>query len=183
MEREHRNIRWMSRLGYQLPVAANSAILLLTNLVAIILSAASAFMLLGIRGEATGTGVSTWVRRVMVALVMLMVILLLPLVGNVVKQKRQGQTRPLTYPVAAHVQDAVTSYLDTVPGVTLITIARVSSEPASAVSIMLAAQESMPVGLKDELTRIVQEVRGGNPSVRIIALREVGEKVLESEGS
>ena len=164
----------------QLPVAANSAILLLTNLVAIILSAASAFVLLGIRGEATGTGVSPWARRVFVVLIMLTVILLLPLMSNVVKQKRQGQTRPLTYPVATHVQEAVTDYLETVPGVTLITIARVSVEPASAVSIMLAVPESLPAGLKEELTRIVQEVRGGNPSVRIIALQEASEEVLEA---
>jgi uncharacterized hydrophobic protein (TIGR00271 family) len=165
----------------QLPVAANSAILLLTNLVAIILSAAGAFMLLGIRGEATGTHVTPWARRVFVALIMLTVILLLPLMSNVVNQKRQGQTRPLTYPVAAHVQEAVTDYLETVSDVTLITIARVSVEPASAVTIMLAAPDSLPAGLKDTLTKIVHEARGGNPSVRIIALQEAREEQQAAE--
>ena len=157
-------------------VAANSAILLLTNLVAIILSAAAAFSLLGVstadaRGRAAG-----WTRRVIVVLLMLAVILLLPLASNVAEQKRRGQVRPLTHPVASHVQEAVEEYLDSVPGVTLITIARVSVEPASSVSMLLSASGPLPAGIRDELTRLVHEVRGGNPDVRIIALQAAQEQ-------
>ena len=71
---------------------------------------------------------------------------------------------------------AVKVYLDSVPGVTLITIARFSLEPESDISIMLAAAGDLPAGIKNELTRIVHEVRGGNPTVRILALREVREE-------
>lgn len=71
---------------------------------------------------------------------------------------------------------AVKVYLDSVPGVTLITIARFSLEPKSDISIMLAATGDLPAGIKNELTRIVHEVRGGNPTVRILALREVREE-------
>jgi hypothetical protein len=93
----------------------------------------------------------------------------------VAQQKRRGQARPLNYPVAAHVYEAVAAYLEEVPGVTLITIGRVSMEPASSVSIMLATTGEVPSGTKDELTRLVHEVRGGDPIVRIIVLREVDE--------
>ena len=154
-------------------VAINSTILLLTNLVAIILSAAGAFILLGV--GVTGGSISGWARRVVLLLLMLTLFLLLPLVSNVAEQKRRGQARPLNYPVASHVQEAVSEYLESVPDVTLITIARVSVEPASSVSILLSASAPLPVGTKDELTRLVQQVRGGNTDVRIIALREAQE--------
>jgi uncharacterized hydrophobic protein (TIGR00271 family) len=154
-------------------VAANSAILLLTNLVAIILSAAGAFSLLGIRGKRIQGRVNSWVRKAFLVLVMLAVVLLLPLLSNVVETKRRGQNKPLAYPVAAHVQEEVETYLESFPEVKLVTIGRVSVEPASAVSILPATPAKLPVGLKEELERLVREVRGGNPSVRIIALREV----------
>lgn len=156
-------------------VAANSAILLLTNLVAIILSAACAFSLLGVRGLGSSGGFRSWAPRVILVLVMVALILLLPLMSNVAQQKRRGQTRPLNYPVAAHVYEAVVAYLEKLPRVTLVTIGRVSMEPASSVSIMLATTGELPVGTKNELTRLVHEVRGGDPIVRIIVLREVDE--------
>jgi uncharacterized membrane protein len=163
-------------------VAANAAILLLTNLVAIILSAAGTFRLLGIRGvDITKRGAKSWVRSTFLILIMLSVILLLPLLSNVAEQKRRGQNKPLTYPVAAHVQEAVETYLDSVPGVTLMTIARVSVEPTSAVSILLVTPGKLPVGVKDELTRLVRDVRGGKPTVRIVALREVLEEQSTTE--
>ena len=93
-------------------VAANAAVLLLTNLVAIILSVAGAFLLLGVRGAGTGDQLSGWVRRAIIIMFMVTIVLLLPLISNVVEQKRRGQAKPLTYPVAAHVQEAVEEYLD-----------------------------------------------------------------------
>lgn len=163
-------------------VALNSAILLLTNLVAIILSAAAAFSMLGVGvTEKTTDKPKSWKRTAFLTLVMVSVILLLPLLSNVAEQKRRGQNKPLTYPVAAHVQEEVEAYLETVPGVTLITIARVSVEPTSAVNILLATHGTLPVGIKNELTTLVRQVRGGNPTVRILALQEVlEEKVSET---
>jgi uncharacterized hydrophobic protein (TIGR00271 family) len=158
-------------------VAINSAILLLTNLVAIILSAAAAFSLLGIRDSGkTKGGAKHWKRTAFLTLLMLSIVLLLPLLANVAEQKRRGVNKPLTYPVAAHVQEAVESYLDTVSGVTLIMIARSSVEPSSAVSILLAAPGEAPAGLKAELTRLVHEARGDDPIVRVLVLREVLEE-------
>jgi len=157
-------------------VAANSAILLLTNLVAIILAAAGAFRLLGVSGSEGGKRPVRWVRTASLVLVMVAAILLLPLIGNVEEQKRRGRSMPLTYPVAAHVQEAVTAYLDTLPGVTLVRMARVSVEPASAIDILLATAGKLPAGTKEELTRLVHEVRGGEPIVRVLVLREVEEE-------
>ena len=154
-------------------VAANSAILLLTNLVAIILSAAFAFSLLGIRGIKVSSTKNVWVRKTLLVLMMVAVILLLPLLTNVAEQKRRGQNKPLTYPVAAHVQEEVEAYLQTVPDVSLITIARVSVEPTSAVNILLATQGKLPTGIKDKLTGLVREARGGTPTVRSVALHDV----------
>ena len=110
-------------------VAANSAILLSTNLVAIILSAAVAFAMLGIRGERGKSQIPGWVKRSFLFLVMAALILLLPLLLNVEKKKRLGQSRPLTYPVSAHLQEAVEAYAESVPDMHLITIARSGVDP------------------------------------------------------
>ena len=147
--------------------------LLLTNLVAIILSVAGAFILLGVRTASSAGTVSVWARRATMVMFMIAIVLLLPLVSNVVEQKRRGQVKPLTYPVAAHVQEAVEEYLAAVPDVKLISIARVSVEPASSVGILLSVTDTLPAGLKQDLTELVHDVRGGDPDVRIIALREV----------
>lgn len=157
-------------------VAANAAILLMTNVVAIILSAAAAFALLGVRGVRTKIGLAGWVRGAFLTLLLVTLALLLPLLLNVEKKKRRGQSRPLTHPVAAHVQEAVEAYVESVPDLALVTIARVSVEPASDVTILLATPGTLPPGFKDELTRLVHEVRGGKPNVRITALREVREE-------
>lgn len=153
-------------------IAVNSAVLLLTNVVAIILSAAVAFGLLGIHQGGSVEGRSpAWVRRAFMVLVLAAVILLLPLLANVEMKKRRGQSKPLTYPVAAHVQEAVENYIDLYPGLELITIARVSVEPASGVSILLAARGELPPNVSADLTQLVHEVRGGRPNVRVIGLQ------------
>ena len=81
-----------------------------------------------------------------------------------------------SFPVAAHVQEVVEAYLESVPEVSLMTIARVSVEPTSSISILLLASGEVPAGTKDDLTRLVHEVRGGDPTVRIVVLREVLEQ-------
>ena len=162
-------------------VAANSAILLLTNLVAIILSAAGAFKILGVRGAGTSVGLKHWVPRTFLVLFMVALVLLLPLMSNVAQQKRRGQTKPLNYPVAEHVYQAVANYLETIPGMTLVTIGRVSMEPASSINIMLTATGKVPPGTRAGLTRLVLEVRGGDPIVRIIVVREVEEESMPDQ--
>lgn len=152
-------------------IAVNSAVLLLTNVVAIILSAAVAFGLLGIQGVSIEGRSAGWVRRAFMVLVLAAVILLLPLLANVEMKKRRGQSKPLTYPVAAHVQKAVENYIDLNPDLTLITIARVSVEPASDVSILLAARGELAPTVRDDLIHLVREVRGGRPNVRVIGLQ------------
>jgi uncharacterized hydrophobic protein (TIGR00271 family) len=156
-------------------VAANSAILLSTNLVAIILSAAVAFAMLGIRSERAKNRVPGWVKRSFLFLVMAALILLLPLLLNVEKKKRLGQSRPLTYPVSAHLQEAVEAYVELVPDMQLITIARAGVDPASDIGILLATPGALPAGVRDDLTRLVREVRGEQPAVRIFALQEARE--------
>ena len=144
----------MGLISIKTPNRLNSflgeTILLLTNLVAITLAAAAAFSLLGVR--ITGTHPSGWARRVVIVLCLLTLFLLIPLVSNVAEQKRRSQAKPLIYPVAYDTQQAVAEYLASVPGVSLITIARVSFEPGSPVSVLLYASEPLPPGLKQEVT-------------------------------
>lgn len=158
-------------------IAANSAILLLTNVVAINLSAASVFALLGFLGANKNKGgAKRWVLRALVTSGLLLTLLLLPLLGNFIEGKRLGQNKPLVYPVSAELQENVEDYLRSVPGVSLLTIARAGVEPRSSVSILLTSSGGVPKDIKGELIRLVMEAHGGDPDVRIVVLREVLEQ-------
>jgi len=157
-------------------IAANSAVLLLTNLVAIILSAALAFAILGIRGRQGEKQVPDWVKRSFLVLGMAALILLTPLLLNLEKKKRLGQSRPLTYPVSAQLQEAVEAYVEPMPNLSLITIARSGVDPSSSIGVLLATPDVLPAGVKTEITRLVHEARGKRATVRIFVLQEVPEE-------
>lgn len=157
-------------------IAANSAVLLLTNLVAIILSAALAFAILGLRGRQGKERIPDWVKRSFLVLGMAALILLTPLLLNQEKKKRLGQSRPLTYPVSAQLQEAVEAYVEPIPNLSLITIARNGVDPSSSIGVMLATPDVLPAGVKSEITRLVHEVRGKRATVRIFVLQEVPEE-------
>ena len=157
-------------------IAANSAVLLVTNLVAIILSAALAFAILGLRGSQRKERIPDWVKRSFLVLAMAALILLTPLLLNLEKKKRLGQSRPLTYPVSAQLQEAVEAYVEPIPNLSLITIARNGVDPSSSIGVMLATPDVLPAGVKSEITRLVHEVRGKGAPVRVFVLQEVPEE-------
>jgi len=153
-------------------VAGNSAILLITNVVAIILAAALAFRLFGINQVRDRSRVSAWVGKTIKILVMIVIILLAPLIVHLLETRRTGQDRPLTHPVAAPVRDAVQKFADGHPGIRVMATARSSVEPESGITVVLAASGEVPAGLTEELETIITDARGGDPVVRIFVLQE-----------
>jgi len=155
-------------------VAGNAAILFATNLVAIILGASLVFRLLGLHVGISGTaGAPRWVRRVMLSLGLLAVILATPLLINVLEKSRSGQMRPANYPVAAGVRKAVREYLANHPSLRMIEIARQSIAPEAGITVVLTTRDTLPVGIPDELTRLIRAARGNaNAVVRVFILQE-----------
>jgi len=156
-------------------IAGNAAILLITNLVAIILGAALVFRLLGIHESLRGEGAPTWARRATMLLVLCTVLLVAPLVLQALEVRRVGTDRPLMYPVAPRVRQAVREYVEPWPEADVILMGRTSVEPESGIAILLSVSAELPVEFEDQLRQVVQEIRGKEAVVRLFLLRSARE--------
>ena len=147
-------------MGGRPGIALNAAVLLTTNLVAIILGAAMVFRALGVHLKKRESGMPSWVRRTVLTLIMLAIILMAPLVLTGVEKMRLGQIRPTSYPVSREVYAAIEEFISRQPSMVLINAARLSSEPDSDVTIVLSTLDAVPRTFRDDLTNLVLETRG-----------------------
>jgi uncharacterized hydrophobic protein (TIGR00271 family) len=152
-------------------IAGNAAILLMTNLVAITLGAGLVFRMLGVRIAKAEEGGPAWARRAVILLVMGAMLLSAPLFLNMLKQKQQGQDRPLIYPVSPEVRDAMYSYVAEHPGLEVITMARSSVEPDRGIAILLESDREVAPELIREVQTLVQQARGEAVPVPVHVLR------------
>ena len=152
-------------------IAANAAILLMTNLVTITLGAGLVFRLLGVRVTKAEEEGPAWARRAVILLVMGAMMLAAPLFLNMLKQKQQGQDRPLIYPVSPEVRDAMYGYLAAHPGLEVITMARSSVEPDRGIAVLLESDREIEPELIREVQILVQQARGEAVPVLVHVLR------------
>ena len=164
-------------------ISINAAILLITNLVAIILGAAIVFRMLKVHISLHGSGIPTWVRRASMLLFLLLAFLIAPLVMHMIEGRRTGQNRPLEYPVAPPVRQAVQQYISYWPTVELIGMGRNSVEPEAGITIILMSREHLPPGFEESLIRVVHKVRGDEPVVRVFPLLAAHQRIPEDQGS
>ena len=148
-------------------ISYNAAILLTTNLVAIILGAAIVFRMLKVHVSRQGADIPIWVRRVTILLFLSIALLIAPLVGHMLEGRRTGQDRPVEYQLAPHVREAVRKYISNWPAVELITQGRNSVEPEAAITIILMSGKNLPPEFEEGLIRVVHKARGDEPVVRI----------------
>ena len=151
-------------------ISGNAAILLVTNLVAIILGAALVFRALGVQVSLAGAGMPTWARQATVLLLLSTVLLAAPLMLQMLEQRRTGQMRPLNYPAAPRVREAVKEFVDERPGIEVISISRISVEPEAGIIVVVASEDALPAGFQTEIEGVVQEARGDASPVRLFAL-------------
>ncbi|MGD8273843.1 MAG: DUF389 domain-containing protein [Desulfobacterales bacterium] len=162
-------------------ISFNAAILLTTNLVAIILGAAIVFRMFDVHVSRRGTGLPIWVRRATMLLFLLLALLIAPLVGHMIEGRRTGQDRPVEYQLAPRVRQAVQKYISQWPEVELITQGRNSVEPEAAITIILMSGKKLPPGFEEGLTRVVQEARGDEPVVRIFPILAARQQVPKDQ--
>ncbi len=151
-------------------ISGNAAILLITNLVAIILGAAFVFRLFKVHVSRHGAGMPSWVRRATMLLFLSLALLAVPLLLQMIEGRRAGQNRPLEYPVAPHVREAVKEFLTDWPEVEVITQGRNSVEPEAGITIILLSRENLPPEFEQGLIKVVHKARGDKPVVRIFPL-------------
>ena len=141
-------------------IAIFAGILLMTNVVAIIIGAATIFRLIGTQAQRPEGSTRPWVRPVVGVLVGMAIILAAALLLRGIEGSRSGQTRPATYPVSVPVRAAIRSYLEVYPEIQLVSAARLSVEPESGVTLVLSTFEPVPQGFRRGLRDAVREALG-----------------------
>jgi len=163
-------------------ISYNAAILLTTNVVAIILGAAMVFRMLTVQVSLHGSGMPIWVRRATMLLFLSLALLIAPLVGHMLEGRRTGPDRPVEYQLAPHVRQAVQKYISHWPEVELITQGRNSVEPEAAITIILMSGKNLPPEFEAGLIKVVHKVRGDEPVVRIFPILAARQRVPEHQG-
>lgn len=163
-------------------IAGNAAILLGTNLVAIILGAAAAFRMLGIHEAVAQTGVPAWARRATLLLALFAILLSAPLMLKVVEKQRTGQARPLTYPVGPQVRAAASKYVQPWPDIELLIIGRRSVEPEAGIIVILSCGHAVTTEFEEGLRRALYKALGHEERVQIFALRSARQGGAGSAG-
>ena len=140
--------------------ALGAGSLLAANVIAIILSAALTFRMMGLLGTGGSGTRQLWVRRVVVALAVCAVVIALPLASAFIRQVHEGKVQPIAFPVTNEVKNAVNAYIEKDPGRTLILIGRPGIESEGQridVGIILSSETPLPRAFADELAEIVRE--------------------------
>ncbi len=157
-------------------ITEGAAILLVTNLVAIILGAAFIYRLLGIQGSRLGMGFPVWVRRTVIALILLSLTLTAPLGYDLARQLREGQTRPYTLPVSKVVRKAIVERVAQEYGVTFISASRFGIEHDIDMVILLSSAQPLSTEFISDLKKVANDAQGENINVVVHALQEAGVK-------
>jgi hypothetical protein len=99
-----------------------------------------------------------------------------------IEGRRTGQNRPLEYPVAPKVRQAVKQYIDNWPEVEVITQGRNSVEPEAGITIVLMSGEHLPPEFEEGLIRVVHKARGDEPVVRIFPVISARQRAPTQHG-
>ena len=157
-------------------IVEGAAILFVTNLVAIILGAASVYRLLGIQGSRLGIRLPLWVRRTVMLLVLLSVALTAPLGYKLADQLLEGQTRPYTLPVSKTVWTAIRDRVHLEPGVTFLSASRFGMEHDTDIVILLTASKPVSADFISDLKRVTNEAHDENLNIGVYVVQEAGIK-------
>ena len=154
-------------------VAQGALYLFVTNLVAIVLGAAAMFYLMGIQGLYKDKASPLLLRRSLLCMIILLGLLCAPLGYRMADRIKEGQLRPIAYPLSTSLSDAIYERLDKEPGVRLAFAGRRGVDyQAADVGIVLYTTESAPLSLKEDLVNIVKDFRGQDVKVKVLLLLE-----------
>jgi len=154
-------------------VAQGALFLFVTNLVAIVLGAAAMFYLMGIQGLYKNINSPLFLRRVLLTMILLLGLICAPLGYRMADRIKEGQIRPIAYPLSTSLAEAIKERIAKEPGVNLAFGGRSGVDYSVAdVGILLYATESAPLSLKEDLVNIVKDFRGEDVRVKVLMLLE-----------
>jgi len=145
-----------------------AAILLLTNIVAIAAGAAIVFRLMGVAGMRKGSDAPLWARRAGLVLILASCILVVPLGRSLLVQAKQGQARPLLYPVSRDVRMALRSFVEEREDLDIFLMARTSNELDLGVTVAVISESRLDDQTEAEIISIVKKTVTQETRVRVI---------------
>lgn len=155
----------------ELLIANNAFILVTTNVVAITLGAALSFRLLGTHHALADAKAPFWARLMNRLLMLATLLLVMPLMAGVTDREREGEARPLTFPVAQKTRDAVRGYLEDWPQHRLVALARGSVEPHGLITVIIESAAPATAEFDRDLKHVIRTARGAEVPVEVFSLR------------
>lgn len=155
--------------------AQGSALLFITNFVAIVLCAAGTFRLMGVTSIRANRKQRIWVFRTVSILVTTVILLCVPLHYALMKNLVEAKPQPRTYPLATSVIDAVEKHLEKETDIELISSGQPSSpNDETDVILILGAPRDLDQKIAKELIDIVRrEMMDDSLVVEIHCIREL----------
>lgn len=137
--------------------AQGAALLFVTNFVAIVLSAAATFRLLGVTPAKADSRQRRWVLRMVGIFGIAIIVLGFPLGRALEKNIDQGKPQPNSYPLTRAVAEALVEYIERTPELQIVAAGRPSALHANSdVVIVLTTPYSLPESYAEELVKIVR---------------------------
>ncbi|MGI9330770.1 MAG: DUF389 domain-containing protein [Gammaproteobacteria bacterium] len=144
----------------EVQIAAYAAVLMVTNLVAIILGAALIFRLLGCKARGDDSPMQPWAKRSVAGLLLIAIMLSGPLILSGIDKDVLGPNRPYTYPVSVPVRNAVEQFVADHPSIKVVAVGRKGVEPEAGIMVVLTAQNPVPENFSRALRQVVRQARG-----------------------
>jgi uncharacterized hydrophobic protein (TIGR00271 family) len=163
-------------LAYRDYLNAEGALLLFgTNFIAIVLSAAITFRIMGVNWGLSGYHQRTWVLRLGVIMSAIAIAISIPLYFALQHSILQARPMPMSYPLARSVLEALEEYIDQQPNVELLTAGRPSlSLDNTDVQLVLGVPYNLDSSYAQALIDIVRrEMEDDTLSVEVHCIKEL----------
>ena len=152
--------------GYLLE-AEGAFTLLVTNLAAISLGATFMFRLLGVPGTRTASRSHVLIRRVGVAMVVLVLFLTIPLGFRMAESLAIGQNRPMGFRVSSSVKRIVADHVKQVEGLDVMFLSRSGSGQSKLIRVLLNADKPVDATVIEDIKKDIKAALGKDTPVQI----------------
>jgi uncharacterized hydrophobic protein (TIGR00271 family) len=161
--------------------ALGAALLFGTNFVAIVLSAAITFRIMGVAPERVGTRQRTWVFRTAAIFGVLVIGFIVPLQLALMRSAAEVKPQPMTYPLPWVVTEALEGYIEKDPDIQLIAAGRPASphETSDVVMILGAPRDLEPEYARELIEVVRREMEDDSLVIEVHAIRELWQETTE----
>jgi hypothetical protein len=154
----------------QYPESVGALSLLIANVLAIIVAAAITFRMMGLTAVTAARKPQAWVRYVVAALGMCMMILSIPLISVFYKHVQEGKNSVYAYALTTQARNALLEHIEKKPGVQVIFAGRSGIDrdidPVD-IGIILSSKYPLPRSEADEVVELLRRTME-NPNLRVM---------------